>query len=419
MQPNPYAPGGRPEYLAGRGRQREIIRERLARLSTLGRSGGPLLAFHAPRGLGKTSLLRQAQRDALAEGFLTVWATGRDDAPMAPGLAQSLTTAIEERSFGERAKGLLHSLDKVQVELGVPGAKVGAEISTTRESAAIETVLEDAGKFARNHDAQGLAVFIDEFQDVRLSDRKSLLIALQHFDGDPTGCPVAVVAAGLPSLPEAVTEAATFGERTHFVELGPLTEVAVAEALRLPAEQLGVSWSDDAVVAAIDLAAGYPHKVQLVGQSTWEIARPEVGHAISAGQVAAAAEETDRRMADLFRTRLARATPEQRRIIDAMAALGGSGADRAALAAALGIDSSALSRPRQELIDKGLVAASGRGRLEFTIPGFDHYVRSQLEAPALPRWASTGESAHPAPPPPTKPSGTDRTGAPPDRSSGR
>lgn len=37
----------------------------------LGGSGGPLLAFHAPRGLGKTSLLCMAQRDAIADGFLT------------------------------------------------------------------------------------------------------------------------------------------------------------------------------------------------------------------------------------------------------------------------------------------------------------------------------------------------------------
>ena len=45
----------------------------------LGRSGGPLLAFYGSRGLGKTSLLRAAQREAVAVGYLTVWVTGRDD----------------------------------------------------------------------------------------------------------------------------------------------------------------------------------------------------------------------------------------------------------------------------------------------------------------------------------------------------
>lgn len=95
MEPSPYAPGSLPEYLAGRGRERDLIRDKVSRLSMLGRSGGPLLAFHAPRGLGKTSLLRMAQRDAIDDGFLTVWVTGRDDRPMSPDLAQGLSVAVK------------------------------------------------------------------------------------------------------------------------------------------------------------------------------------------------------------------------------------------------------------------------------------------------------------------------------------
>ncbi len=228
MEPSPYAPGSLPEYLAGRGRERDLIRDNVSRLSMLGRSGGPLLAFHAPRGLGKTSLLRMAQRDAIDDGFLTVWVTGRDDRPMSPDLAQGLSVAVKERSFGERSKALLHRLDQVQVEFGIPGVKVGATLSGDDKaapgSAVLEELLEDAGRFARNHDAKGLVVFVDEFQEAQLGDRKSLLIGLQHFDGAPEATPVAIVAAGLPSLPPAVTEAATFGERSRFVELGLLSD---------------------------------------------------------------------------------------------------------------------------------------------------------------------------------------------------
>jgi len=45
----------------GRGRELDDIHTWRARMQALGRSGGPLLAFHGSRGLGKTSLLRQAQ----------------------------------------------------------------------------------------------------------------------------------------------------------------------------------------------------------------------------------------------------------------------------------------------------------------------------------------------------------------------
>lgn len=380
MEVSPYTPGSLPEYLAGRGRERDLIRDRITRLSALGRSGGPLLAFHAPRGLGKTSLLRMAQRDALAEGYLTVWVTGRDDQPMSPGLAQALSAAVTEQPFGDRAKRLLHRLDQVQVEFGIPGAKIGAKVSAPETplppvSAVIEELLEDAGKFARNHDHKGLVVFVDEFHEAQVPDRKSLLIALQHFDGDPDGCPVAVIAAGLPSMPAAVTEAATFGERSRFVELGLLRDVAVAEALRVPAEHHGIIWEDDAVEAAIAIAGGYPHKVQLIGQTAWEIARPDLGGHILVGHVRQAEEEVEEQMFGLFRTRLARVTPEQRRLLVAMAEFGEDSAARSEIASRLGVNTNALSRPRQELIDRGLIEAAGHGRLRFTIPGFGAYVR--------------------------------------------
>lgn len=380
MEPSPYAPGSLPEYLAGRGRERDLIRDRVSRLSMLGRSGGPLLAFHAPRGLGKTSLLRMAQRDAISEGFLTAWVTGRDDRQMTLDLAQELSGAVQKHSFGERADALLHRLTQVQVEFGIPGAKVGATLSRddamSSGSTALETLLEEAGRFGRNSAAKGLVVFIDEFQEARLEDRKSLLIGMQHFDGAPDATPVAVIAAGLPSLPLAVTEAATFGERSRFVELGMLSEVAVAEAIRLPAEHHEVRWSDEAIMAAIKLAAGYPHKVQLIGDVTWEVARPNRGSTIQIGHVRRAEEEIEDRMTGLFRTRLARVTPEQQRFLAAMAAGGDGPVERAAIAAELGVATTAVSRPRQQLIDWGFIEAVGHGKLQFTIPGFAAYLRA-------------------------------------------
>lgn len=379
MEPSPYAPGSLPEYLAGRGRERDLIRDKVSRLSMLGRSGGPLLAFHAPRGLGKTSLLRMAQRDAISEGFLTAWVTGRDDRPMALDLAQGLSAAVKEHSFGERANEMLHRLAQVQVEFGIPGVKVGATLSAKDRvsgSAVLEKLLEDAGRFGRNHDAKGLVVFVDEFQEAQLADRKSLLIGLQHFDGAPDAIPVAVIAAGLPSLPPAVTEAATFGERSRFLELGLLSEVAVAEAIRLPAEHHEVTWSDEAIVAAIELAAGYPHKVQLIGDATWEVARPNPGSMIKIGHVRRAEDEIEDRMTGLFRTRLARVTSEQQRFLAAMAAVGDGPVERAAIAAELGVATTAVSRPRQQLIDRGYVEAVGHGKLRFTIPGFAAYIRT-------------------------------------------
>ena len=66
MPSNPYTPGQVPRILAGRTAEMRRIEGLLARVATYGELGGPLLVFHAPRGIGKTSLLRAGQRRPVA-----------------------------------------------------------------------------------------------------------------------------------------------------------------------------------------------------------------------------------------------------------------------------------------------------------------------------------------------------------------
>ncbi len=275
-----------------------------------------------------------------------------------------------------QASALLASLDKIQVEIGVPGAKLSTERTPHRLGDVIESSLKQAARLARQRDRGGLVVFVDEFQDAPKADRRSLLIALQHFDGAPKGHPVAVVAAGLPSLPSAVTDAATFGERSDFHELRLLNDVATVEALRLPAEQLGVRWTQPALEHAIELSQGYPHEVQLLGEAAWNAARPNQGDSITLGHVRQGREIAEQRMDQLFSARVAKATDEQRRFLTTMAALGDGPVTRGSIASALDVTSDALSRPRQQLIDRGLIEPAGHGRLQFTVPGFASYLRT-------------------------------------------
>lgn len=387
MEPSPYHPGARPAYLAGRGSALQTVDDIRARLRHLGRSGGPLTAFYGPRGYGKTSLLRQAQAATAEAGFLTGWVTGRSDRTMVETLAKSLSPSV--RSVGDRAAALVHRLDKVQVEFGVPGAKIGAEVNTSSAgdvgnagsdgaALALGELLEDTARFAANHYRSGLILFVDEFQEARAADRRSLLIALQEFDGDQMNpCPVAIVAAGLPSVYAAVTEAATFGERSRFLEVRGLNEVAVAEALRVAAERAQVRWSDVAIEVATEASGGYPHKVQLIGDAAWASARPERGGVVTEGHARAGAEAAETHMEQLFRTRWTAARPEHRRLLAAIAAGGGDTASRADIAVRLGVTSDALSRPREQLIARGLIEPTGHGKVGFTIPGFGAFVRRQ------------------------------------------
>lgn len=204
-------------------------------------------------------------------------------------------------------------------------------------------------------------MFVDELQDARLADRRSLLIALQHYDDAPQGCPVAIGSAGLPSMLSAVPEAATFGERTEFHEVGLLGEVAVAEALILTATEDGVSWSTEATETAIAMARGYPHQVQLIGDAAWRAAHPADGDQITVGHVRQGSEQTEQRMSTPFRSRLSKASTDQRRLLAVTASLGEGPVARGHVAAHLHVGTEALSRPRQELVDRGLIDPSHTG----------------------------------------------------------
>ena len=160
-------------------------------------------------------------------------------------------------------------------------------------------------------------------------------------------------------------------------QIAAVNDVATIEALRLPAQQVGVRWTQAALEQAIELTKGYPHEVQLLGEAAWNAARPESGGTISVGHVRQGQEIAERRMDQLFAARMAKTTAEQRRFLAAMASLGDGPITRRNIADTLGVTTEALSRPRQELIDRGLIEPAGHGQLRYTVPGFASYLRSR------------------------------------------
>src|SRR5690606_14165419 len=98
------------------------------------------------------------------------------------------------------------------------------------------------------------------------------LNTLQNLDGSRSENPLAVVSAGLPVTPEALTRAATFGERSSFVSLDVLSEHDARAALVEPAAAEGVTWTDAALGAIVAESHGYPYLIQLLGSTTWDAA---------------------------------------------------------------------------------------------------------------------------------------------------
>ncbi|MDN4175263.1 ATP-binding protein [Nocardioides sp. SOB77] len=392
MLPNPYAPGELPRVLAGREQQQDRIKGYLSRIGTYGEMGGPLLVFLGPRGVGKTSLLREAQRDAEAHGFITGWVACRRNAPFLPDLVSRVGKAIETADILPRAeKGTWKlRLESIALEFGLPsGVKVSATAAADRSGAeapprgaqisALEDLLHETSAQIRARGGAGLVVFVDELHAATRDDLAVLLNAMQNLAGRREDNPLAIIGAGLPSTPGVLVNAATFGERSTFLTLPRLEPAAAVAAVAEPASELGVTWTPAALQAIAAEAQGFPYLLQVLAHATWEVAKPSgTSDVLDVDQVRAGLPLADDQLTSMYAARWAAATELEKQIMSVMAQAGTPTVTRAEIAAALGRPTQALGVPRERLIDKGIIEPASRGEVRFTMPGFDRYIREIL-----------------------------------------
>ena len=389
---SPFSPGELPRVLVGRVGEQARIRDHLGRVHTFGEMSGRLLVLHAPRGLGKTSLLREAQSQAAELGFVTAWLSCAKGGRLVPELVHSVHRALDTAPAIDRKakRRWAASVSKLGIELGVAGVKVGADVDLRRTDSelpvgavgAVEDLLHEAATLVRRHGGAGLLVLVDEVHAAPFAELAVLLNAVQDLAGARADNPLAVMAAGLPSTPEMLTRAATFGERSEFVPLDRFDADDSRLVLARPAEELGVHWADDALRRALAFGDGYPYFLQLVGHTTWQAAAPAEGDTLTVADVRCR-RDRDRRPAGGDVPRPLGQRPQlERDLMGAMAGLAVRSTEvvaRADVAAAMGRESRAISVPRARLIDRGVIEPSGRGRLRFTLPGMARWIRDETD----------------------------------------
>jgi len=382
MQPSPYTPGQVAREVLGRGEQLAQVEERLTYLAELRRLIGRIRVDTGPRGVGKTSLLREVQRRAEARDIITVWVTGGGEETLLRGLALQ----IEERSrpWGKKARArLARPIEELKISVGVPGvAGIQATVrpGSGEQLASMKSLIVEGTRAALEEGHRGLILLIDEIQDADPASLRALAVTWQDLQAEQPDLPTGVFAAGLPETPEVIAAAATFSERFAYRHLERLDEDAARLAIVKPAAGQGVRWSDGALDLVISQTAGYPYTLQLYGDATWAVAgHPDPGAVLDLADVAAGQTQVEEDLQGLFRARWNKSTEAEQKFMTAMAAAaaGAGPAERGVIAALLGRESRAVSMARASLIDKGFIAPTGRGLLEFTIPGFEIFVRRQ------------------------------------------
>jgi AAA ATPase domain len=392
---NPYAPGAgqRPPELAGRDRELEVfdvVLERVAR-NRPERS----LVLTGLRGVGKTVLLNTLRSAAIGR----LWGTGkieaRPDQPMRRPLSAALHMAVRELAPRHRAP------DRIDEFLGVlkafalrsnpPGGKIrdrwqpGIDVPAAAgraDSGDIEIDLvelfTDAAGIATDV-GTGIALFIDEMQDLSAQDVSALCAACHELS--QIGAPLIVVGAGLPHLPAVLSAAKSYSERLfRYQRIDRLDRISADQALCAPAAREQVEYEAKALDALYEASGGYPYFVQAYGKATWDHAPRSP---ISAADVRVGAPEAEAELAvGFFGSRYERATPAEREYMRAMASLTrpdaeGEAVPTAEVARALERRPASLSPARDALIKKGLIYSGERGTVAFTVPHFGRYLRTQ------------------------------------------
>ena len=353
------------------------------------------------RGVGKTVLLNALRSAAVRANWGTGKLEARPDQRLRRPISAALHVAVRELGHPKS--------DDVDYVLGVikafaqreaannarlrdrwnPGIDVAA-VAGRADSGDIEIdlveLLSDVGGLAADV-GRGVAIFIDEMQDLDPEDISALCAACHEIS--QSGLPVIVVGAGLPHLPAVLSASKSYSERLFkYSRIDRLDRSSADLALQSPAKDEGAEFHEDALEAMYVATGGYPYFIQAYGKVAWDSAP---GSPITAGDIRVAAPEAEAELAvGFFGSRYERATPGEREYLRAMADAAqivdqdAHGPDlddsesvtTASVAAVLDRKPQSLSVARDALLKKGLIYSAERGRIAFTVPHFGRYLRA-------------------------------------------
>lgn len=367
---NPFRPtfGASPHHWAGRQTILDDFRD--------GISAGPgdphrSLIISGARGIGKTVLLTELEDIAAEAGWIVLRATGREDT----------VDVLVNSTIPEQVQKLNPPATRTLKGVGI-NAVGRIEFDQVSPDAPAPTLTSRLRGLLRLLTGVGVLITVDEVQDADPDSLSALANAYQDLVRDDEE--VALVMAGLSHGVGQLLDlpGTTFLRRARRYELGPLTADDATATLVETADSGGVPFAPAAVADAVDLARGYPYLVQLVGYLAFRTAVRTGAGSIEAGTIAAISEEAIETMGvQVHHPSLKGLPPAQLNYLQAMSDLAFDAGDDAAeistseVAAELGKTPNATTDTRGKLLERGLIDASGWGRVVFTLPYMAQFLR--------------------------------------------
>lgn len=384
---NPFSPnaGSRPPELVGRDDVLTDARTMLARLPR--RLSVQSMLLTGIRGVGKTVLLNEVARIAETENLVyPIYLEATEDRGLAEMLASPLRIALLKLDRIAKTKeivrrgmtGLRNFLGSLKISYGDFGIELDPQLGLS-DSGDMEADLTDlfrAVAEAAVDNGKGIVLLIDEVQYLSEKELGALVMAMHRLQ--QLSLPMAMIGAGLPTLPGLTGNAKSYAERLFvFPEIGALSRENSIRAIRVPLAEAKVRIEDDAAEYVFARSGGYPYFIQEWGFQLWNFVQEEPITLADARCVdVAVAEKLDR---SFFRVRMERLTQAERSMLAALAEMEGPEYRLQEVADRMKMNVKALSPRRSSLIAKGMIYSPHIGTVAFTVPLFAEYLKRSAE----------------------------------------
>ena len=371
---NPFRPGPatKPAYLAGRGRELQVIADTLEDINQplddktrrLKEAPRAPIKIVGPRGSGKTTLLNEAREMAESKEITVVEATELQDLEPDSTLYAALVGSLKEEGQQAEIKGLLARIKDLKL------GPVGMSLSAKEHKLLFQEVLGSCLM-------QGpMLLRLDEAMEYDAKALGSLLRICQQMIG--MRYPLALLLAGTPNLNRKLGQTgASFIDRTEDINIDMLSPEATREGLREPFKGSAIL-QDEALELMAKMTDDYPYFTQVVGSCVWD-AMAASGRAEVDKEIVSRAEEIIGKKRDEFYQKIYERLDElsllehASQTMDLLRLNGGRAARGTVMKKlALGFNENSYKQAKDafhNLVDRGFIWEN-KGKMEAGIPSF-------------------------------------------------